>query len=486
MLIIIVMKKDTVNKPQEENPQSSQKDKYFLGIGFKSDTVQGMDCREVAARIFLSPRISCGRVVGVVNSLENGKMSIDSFLRRTDDQIRQLREITEHEDIADLMLYRIEEWPMTFGGPDEDDWAYISEKFGFTYDDLYRSGNEATEISSAAEMADYVKQYVIGQDDVIDQLAVPFWQHLESKRNGIHCPINTPILLVGNTGCGKSEIYKRFAEVCGECPIIQISSNEITPMSWKGIHITDYFLNALKSGVEREELEHAVLVFDEFDKITHYNNRITGDKGADMDADLQRDIMHILDNESITIFDDNPLTHSQYNGLKLSTQNLMVVFAGAFSGIEEIIKRRYLVGNAIGFVSQNKALSQTNWMKRVCEKDLEEWGYLPELIGRIGYTCVLNPLSSDVMVRVMSSAKESVLQAHIDYCKQHNVDLVFTDEAIRYVADLAYNSGLGFRNVKAILARCLSTMYFQMGRAPENMEQQVSVDKAYVEEALGR
>jgi ATP-dependent Clp protease ATP-binding subunit ClpX len=205
-----------------------------------------------------------------------------------------------------------------------------------------------------------------------------------------------------------------------------------------------------------------------------------------MDADLQRDIMHILDNESITIFDDNPLTHSQYNGLKLSTQNMMVVFAGAFSGIEEIIKQRYLVGNAIGFVSQNTTHSQTNWMKRVCEKDLEAWGYLPELIGRIGYTCVLNPLSSDVMVKIMSSAKESVLQANIDYCKQHNVNLVFTDEAIRYIAELAYKSGLGFRNVKTLLARCLSPMYFQMGRAIENHEQQVNVDKAYIEKALSR
>jgi len=480
------MKKSIKNVVRGEKQQSGQMSEYFLGIEFRSDTVQGMDYREVAARIFLCPTISFKRVKAVVDCLENKKMSITSFLQRTDAQILRLREKNEDDNITDLMVDRIEEWPIEFGGPDREDWAYITELFGLTYEDLYLQGNISDTISSAEEMADYVKQYVFGQDEVIDQLAVPFWQHLESKRNGVHCPINTPILVVGNTGCGKSAIYKRFAVVCGECPIIQISSNEITPMSWKGVHITDYFLNALKSGVEKEELEHAVLVFDEFDKITHYNSRIIGDKGTDMDADLQRDIMHILDNESITIFDDNPLTHSQYNGLKLSTQNMMVVFAGAFSGIEEIIKQRYLVGNAIGFVSQNTTHSQTNWMKRVCEKDLEAWGYLPELIGRIGYTCVLNPLSSDVMVKIMSSAKESVLQANIDYCKQHNVNLVFTDEAIRYIAELAYKSGLGFRNVKTLLARCLSPMYFQMGRAIENHEQQVNVDKAYIEKALSR
>lgn len=481
------MEKDIEKEEQEkELQQLAQTAEYFLGIGFKADTVQGMDYREVAVRIFLSPTISCKKVNAVVKSLETGKMSIDTFLKRTDSQILRLREQDEDDNIVDLMIDRIENWPLEFGFLDKEEWAYITNHFGFTYEDLYAHDEPSDTISSAEELADYVKQNVIGQDEVINQLAVPFWQHLEGKRDGVCSFIKTPVLLMGPTGCGKSEIYRRFAELCGDCPIIRISSNEITPTGWKGVHITDYFLNKLKSGVQKEELEHAVLVFDEFDKITHFNIGIASDKGAEMDADLQRDIMHILDRDFITIFDDNPLSHSQYNGLELSTKNLMVVFAGAFGGIEDIVKRRCNAGKAIGFVNQDGAQIQTNWMKQVCEKDLEEWGLFPELIGRLGAICVLNPLTSDMMMRIMSSAKESILQAHIEYCKQHNVNLVFTDEAIRYIAELAYNSGLGFRNVKTLLARCLSPMYFRMGRAVENQEQQVNVDKAYVEKALGR
>lgn len=480
------MKKGTGNKSQEEKLQSSQEYKHFLGIEFKNDAVQGVDYREVAVRIFLCPTISFKKIEAVVNSLESGKMSVATFLNRTDAQILRLREKDENDNIMDLMIDRIEEWPEELGGPDKEDWAYITELFGFTYNDLYVHGTTSDTVLSAEEMADYVKQYVFGQDDVINRLAVPFWQHLESKRNGEGSNIKTPMLLIGRTGLGKSEICKRFSEVCDDCPIIQISSNEVTPMSWKGVHITDYFLNKLKAGIAKEELEHAVLVFDEFDKITHYNIRIASEKGVDMDADLQRDIMHILDRDFITIVDDNPLSHSQYNGLQLSTKNLMIVFAGAFTGIEDIIKRRCNAGKAIGYVNQGCAQIQTNWMKQVCEKDLEEWGLLPELIGRLGSICVLNPLTSDMIMRIMSSAKESILQAHVEYCKQHNVNLVFTDEAIRYIAELAYNSGLGFRNVKTLLARCLSPMYFRMGRVIENHEQQVNVDKAYIEKALGR
>ena len=482
------MSKQTKNKNKKKmsgdiDQQSSQSNKYFMGIEFKSDTIQGMDYREVAARIFLSPKIPCEKVVGVINSLENERMSIDSFLRRTNAQIQLLRE--KDEDIKDKMIYRIDDWPMTFGILEAEDWVNIFEKFGFTYDDLYSSNNNSIEISSAEELANYVKQYICGQDDAIDQIAIPFWQHLESKKNGTCSAIKTPVLLIGETGCGKTELYRRFSEICSnECPVVRINSSDITPQSWKGTHICDAFLNALKSGVKMQDLEYAIVVFNEFDKITHYGSKITSDKGADMDKDMQRDIMRLFERDSSLInTDDNPL--SQYNGLQLSVNNLLVVFDGAFNGIEEIIQQR-CNAKSIGFVNQRIIPTKTSWMKRICEKDLEEWGFFPELTGRIGTICVLNPLTTELMMKIMLSTKDSILQAHIDYCRQHNVQLVFTDDAIRCIAERAYDSGLGFRNVKTLLARCLSSMYFKMKSTADGHEQLVNVDREYVEKVLNR
>ena len=110
------MEKDIEKEEQEkELQQLAQTAEYFLGIGFKADTVQGMDYREVAVRIFLSPTISCKKVNAVVKSLETGKMSIDTFLKRTDSQILRLREQDEDDNIVDLMIDRIENWPLEFG-----------------------------------------------------------------------------------------------------------------------------------------------------------------------------------------------------------------------------------------------------------------------------------------------------------------------------------------------------------------------------------
>lgn len=472
----------TEQKPLNEDQQHpSHNYYYFLGIRFKSDSIQGVDYREIAARLFLSPCIPCAKINAIVNSLENKKLSIDSFLRRTDLQIKQLRDKNDI-DISDKMVDKIESWIDDFGF-NRDELDFIKDRYGLTYEDLM-SSVATPEIPTAKELADYVKQFVIGQDESIDQLAVPFAQHLESKRNGSYSPIKTPVLLLGPTGVGKSEIYRRFAEIC-ECPVVRINTTEITPQSWRGLHIPDFFLSALKSGTPVEELEYAIVVFNEFDKITHYGNRITSEKGSDMDMDLQRDVMQLFDyGNSISIVDDTPL--SNFSRIQLPVNNLLIVFDGAFSGIEEIIKVRCNARNTIGFVTQETSQTERNWMKLVCEKDLEEWGYIPELLGRIGLTCVLNPLSTSMMMKIMTEAKESALQAHIDYCKQHNVNLVFTDDAKYYIAELAQKSGLGFRNVKTLLARCLSPMYFRMGHAVDNQEQLVNVDKAYIEKALNR
>ena len=107
------MNKQTKNKNNEKSLQhwrrkSSRSNKYYMGITFKSDNVQGMDYREVAARIFISPRISCEKVLAIVDHLERGRMSIDDFLVRTNIQIQQLRDKDEY--MADKMVEKIEKW----------------------------------------------------------------------------------------------------------------------------------------------------------------------------------------------------------------------------------------------------------------------------------------------------------------------------------------------------------------------------------------
>lgn len=160
------MNKQTKNKNNEKSLQhwrrkSSRSNKYYMGITFKSDNVQGMDYREVAARIFISPRIPCEKVMTVVDYLERGRMSIDDFLVRTNIQIQQLRDKDEY--MADKMVEKIEKWIDEFGfRADEID--FITEHFGFTYDDLI--AGSSSEITWTEDPVDYFQQYINDEDDI--------------------------------------------------------------------------------------------------------------------------------------------------------------------------------------------------------------------------------------------------------------------------------------------------------------------------------
>lgn len=114
-------------------------------------------------------------------------------------------------------------------------------------------------------------------------------------------------------------------------------------------------------------------------------------------------------------------------------------------------------------------------------EDLQEWGYSQELTGRIGNVVVINPLTTDSIYAIMTSAKDNILQSHIDTFSQSNIDLKFSEDALLYIANEAHKSGLGFRNVKALLAAALNRLYFDMPEcAGSEKKLVISISKDYV------
>jgi ATP-dependent Clp protease ATP-binding subunit ClpX len=125
-----------------------------------------------------------------------------------------------------------------------------------------------------------------------------------------------------------------------------------------------------------------------------------------------------------------------------------------------------------------------NYMKYVTTEDLEEWGFLPEFLGRIGVFAVMNPLTVDTIVEIMKQAKGNILEGHVDYASHNNVDLRFSDEALRIIAEKAYASGLGFRNVKAILSEVMNRLYFTMSDGESGESRVVNVDREFMKNNL--
>lgn len=283
---------------------------------------------------------------------------------------------------------------------------------------------------------------------------------------------------MGPTGVGKSEIFRRFAQLC-DCPVIRINTSEIVPSAWKGLHISEIIGQELKSYVTVKDLEYAIIIFHEFDKIVHYNQQIVGSHRTDMDSDLMRDIMRLFETEhSIQIVEGTSFFASTK---PLPVDNLLIVLDGAFNGINEIIKKRLNVEKTIGFNStQSNKYEGVNLQKYVTSDDLEKFGFMPELLGRIGDVAVLNPLSEDVIYEIITTAKDNILQSHIEFCQKSNLELKFEDDALWYIASEAHKSGLGFRNVKTLLSKAMNNVYFNMSKYQTSENKVINITKELV------
>ena len=499
--------------------------KYF---GFTFQHLTGVDHRMIAAMFFLARQVSTMKAKELLESLDKGektlfdinhelqehtqdspslddldefekellglidkeqKTSSDSDLHNQESGTEDFgplfaQELTDNRPSFEWFHRRWKNWTQTFGeSPSESDYQFLRSEKSFLCDHLPENMYDIVprEIHSPRDMANYVKQFVIGQDHAIEQLSVSFFQHFLDVKNDSIGKVKQPVLLMGATGTGKSEIIRRFVQLC-DCPIVRINTNDVVPTSWRGAHIGDHISSVMREGYDENDMQKAVIVFHEFDKLSHKNQRIVGSNSCDFDIDMMREIMRLFETGHPLRFKAGEPFSEDW--VTLPTDNMLIVFDGAFHGLSDIIRKRLQRGTSqIGFGNQTST-DETDWLSKVGYKDLIEWGFFPELLGRIGQIIPLSPLSEDTIVKIMHDAKESVFDDHRAFCNSNHIELDFSEGALRLIARQAFATGLGFRSVKTLLARVLNPVYYNIDISHTSTTL-VHIDSAFVARQLG-
>jgi ATP-dependent Clp protease ATP-binding subunit ClpX len=331
----------------------------------------------------------------------------------------------------------------------------VSEVF-YTVRDYY---------NTPAKIKAFLDTRVIGQEDAKKILSICFYIHL--IRIGYIQPNNTKgfvfsadafpkpnLLLSGSTGSGKSFLINTLCDFF-KLPFIRIDCSSLVSSGYVGNNLNTY-LRSLVDRYGKKKAEKAILFFDEFDKISEYNIGRHGSVGG---VELQQEFLVLLEDKKINVIAERSSTIS----CVLNSENMMLVFAGSFAGVERIIEKRLNKKHGYGSIGYTKKEKPKgfNLLKKIDPDDLIKFGIIPELVGRIGFIAVLDTLKKEELVQIMKTSKNNILEQYINYFKFNNDTIVIKDEVYELIAEEAIKRKTGARALQGVIMQLFRDLLFE-------------------------
>ena len=322
-------------------------------------------------------------------------------------------------------------------------------------------------LNSPREIYEHLDRFVVGQERAKKILSVVAHNHYKRlliwRESGFKRKLDkTNCLLIGPTGSGKTFMVKQLAEFLN-VPYFIADANSLTAAGYVGKDaesIVEGLINAADGNYDAAAT--GIIFIDEFDKIA--KRKGGGGKSKDVGGEaVQQALLKIVEGTNMDFERTNGLTKVKFT---LDTSNILVIVGGAFVGLEDIIEKRMKIrrDTPIGFNSAPDVdvPNRGDILQYATNEDLEEFGFIPEILGRLPLVAPLKELTTEDLVNILSKIENNLVGQYTELFKFDDKELVFDDEAITEMAEIAKTFGTGARSLKTIMENVLLDAMFEV------------------------